>query len=374
MRLMTTLLLLATTACARAEPLTLVATETEAFRVVQVATGLEHPWGLALLPDGRMLVTERPGRVRIVAADGELGPPLAGAPPVFVGGQGGMLDVALDPGFAENRLIYLSYSHEAGAATTTRVVRARLGETALEDVTVIFSAEPMITSRNHFGSRLAFLPDGTLLVTVGDRFGERDRAQELDNHLGKVIRITTDGAAPADNPFVASRGARPEIWTYGHRNPQGLVVDPGTGTVWEQEHGPRGGDEINRLRPGANYGWPVITFGEEYSGGKIGEGTAKAGMEQPDWVWVPSIAPSGMTLYGGEAFPSWRGDLLVGALAGQMLVRLDLDGEGRITGEERMLEGELGRIRDVRTAADGRVYLLTDDDPGGIFRLEPAGD
>lgn len=374
MRLVTTLLLVATTACARAEPPSLVQTETGSFRVVQLASGLEHPWGLALLPDGRMLVTERPGRVRIVAADGELGPPLGATPPVFVGGQGGMLDVALDPNFAENRLIYLSYSHAEGSATTTRVARARLGETALQDVTVIFSAEPMITSRNHFGSRLAFLPDGTLLVTVGDRFGERDRAQELDNHLGKVVRITTDGGVPADNPFVARAGARPEVWTYGHRNPQGLVVDQGTGAVWEQEHGPRGGDEINRLRPGANYGWPVITYGEEYTGGKIGEGTAKAGMEQPDWVWVPSIAPSGMTLYMGDAFPNWRGDLLVGALAGEMLVRLDLDGEGRITGEERMLEGELGRIRDVRTGPDGSVYLITDDDPGGIFRLEPAGD
>jgi glucose/arabinose dehydrogenase len=374
MRLIGTLLVFATTACARAEPPSVVRAETEAFRVVQVATGLEHPWGLALLPDGRMLVTERPGRVRIVTADGKLGAPLAGTPQVFVGGQGGMLDVVLDPSFAENRLIYLSYSHGEGALTTTRVAQARLGETALEDLRVIFSAEPMVSSRNHFGSRLAFLRDGTLLVTVGDRFGERDRAQELDNHLGKVIRITTDGRAPADNPFVGRADARPEIWTYGHRNPQGLLVDPATGTAWEQEHGPRGGDEINRLRPGANYGWPVITYGEEYSGGKIGEGTAKEGMEQPDWVWVPSIAPSGMTLYDGGAFPSWRGDLLVGALAGQMLVRLDLDAEGRITGEERMLEGDLGRIRDVRTAQDGSVYLITDDDPGGIFRLEPLGD
>lgn len=374
MRLTPVLLLLVTTACANAQTPIHVQAETETAQLVQVATGLEHPWGLALLPDGRMLVTERPGRVRIVAPDGALGPPLAGVPPVFVGGQGGMLDVALDPAFAANRLVYLSYSHGEGALTTTRVARARLGATALEDLTVIFSAEPMVSSRNHFGSRLAFLPDGTLLVTVGDRFGERDRAQDLDNHLGKVIRITTDGAAPPDNPFVGVAGARPEIWTYGHRNPQGLVVDATSGAVWEQEHGPRGGDEINRLRAGANYGWPVITFGEEYSGGPIGEGTAKEGMEQPDWVWVPSIAPSGMTVYDRSAFPSWRGDLLLGALAGQMLVRLDLDADGRITGEERLLEGEIGRIRDVRTAPDGTVYLITDDDPGGIYRLIPGND
>jgi glucose/arabinose dehydrogenase len=346
-------------------------TEQASFRVVEVAGGLEHPWGLAFLPDGRMLVTERPGRLRIVE-DGYLLPePVAGLPEVYVGGQGGLLDVALDPAFAENGLVYLSYAHDNEAGRTTRVLRGRLDDQALRGTQVIFEGLPRTSGSNHFGSRLAFGPDGMLYVTMGERM-EMDRAQDLSQHPGKLVRIAPDGSVPPDNPFIGREDARPEIFTYGHRNAQGLAVRPGTGEIWLHEHGPQGGDEVNLIRAGANYGWPVITYGRAYfTGFAIGEGTEKPGMEQPVHYWVPSIAPSGMAFYRGAAFPKWQGDLFVGALRAELLVRLEMDGD-RIVAEERLLEGELGRIRDVRSGPDGFLYLLTDEDPGGLYRLEPA--
>ena len=346
-------------------------TQEASFRVTEVAGGLSHPWGLAFLPDGRMLVTERAGRLRLID-EGRLAPePIGGVPEVYASGQGGLLDVAVDPAFAENGLVYLSYAHRDDSGTTTRVARGRLGDGSLTDATVIFEGEPRASGRNHYGSRLAFGPDGMLYVSVGER-QERDRAQSLGDHGGKVIRIFPDGRVPEDNPFVGRAGARPEIWSYGHRNPQGMAFRPGTAELWEQEHGARGGDEVNLIARGLNYGWPVITHGIDYSGLPIGEGREKAGMEQPAFFWDPSIAPSGLAFYEGDAFPGWRGDMLVGALKFELLVRLTMDGK-RIVAEERMLEGELGRIRDVRVGPDGLVYLLNDEDEGGVYRLEPAG-
>lgn len=346
-------------------------TEAASFRVTEVAGGLSHPWGLAFLPDGRMLVTERGGRLRLIE-EGRLAPdPVGGVPEVYASGQGGLLDVAADPAFAENGLVYLSYADSNDAGTATRVMRARLDGGRLVEAEVIFDGKPRASGRNHYGSRLAFGPDGMLYVTVGER-QERDRAQSLADHGGKVIRILPDGRVPEDNPFVGQAGALAEIWSYGHRNPQGLAFRPGTDELWEQEHGARGGDEVNLVRKGGNYGWPVITHGVDYSGLPIGVGREKAGMEQPAFVWTPSIAPSGLAFYEGDAFPGWQGDMLVGALKFELLVRLSMDGR-RIVKEERMLEGELGRIRDVRVGPDGLVYLLNDEEAGGVYRLEPAG-
>jgi glucose/arabinose dehydrogenase len=345
-------------------------TEQARFRVVEVAGGLENPWGMAFLPDGRLLVTERSGRLRMVR-DGALeAAPITGLPAIYVAGQGGLLDVIVDPSFADNRLIYLSYAHVDERGTTTRVMRARLEGSTLSQQQVIFSGEPPSPGRGHFGSRLAIGADGYLYVTMGERM-EKPRAQRLDDDGGKVLRIATDGSVPADNPFVGDEAARPEIWSYGHRNPQGLAFRPGTDQLWEQEHGAQGGDEINLVRKGANYGWPVITHGIDYDGSTIGEGSAKPGMEQPVHYWVPSIAPSGMAFYDGAAFPEWQGDLFVGALKSRLLSRLEMDGD-RIVAEERMLEGDLGRVRDVEVGPDGFLYLATDQDPGSIFRLEPV--
>lgn len=361
--------------CAHAAPQGPVRTEKATFHVVEVAGGLENPWSVAFLPDGGMLVTERPGRLRLIENGKLRAEPIAGVPEVYAQGQGGLLDVALDPAFAQNQRIYLSYAYAEGGKTTTRVMRARFSPEGLTEQKVIFSAEPMVRSSAHFGSRLAFGTDGTLYVTVGERFSERQKAQKLDSHLGKVLRITTDGAPAPGNPFVGRAGARPEIYTFGHRNPQGLVVDPRDGRVLEQEHGAMGGDEINVLKPGANYGWPEVSFGKNYDGSPVGTGKSAApGFEPPAFYWNPSIAPSGMTLYLGNRFPGWQGDLLVGALAYQLVTRLDLDEQGRILKEERFLEGDLGRVRDVRTGPDGLVYLLTDEDPGGLYRLEPAAE
>jgi glucose/arabinose dehydrogenase len=358
--------------CAAATADGIVVTEQASFRVVELTGGLEHPWGLAFLPGGRMLVTERPGRLRIVAAGRLLPEPIVGVPEVYVGGQGGLLDVAIDPAFAENGLVYLSYAHENETGRTTRVLRGRLDGLALRDGEVIFEGQPRTGGSNHFGSRLVFGPDGMLYVTMGERF-EMDRAQDLAQHPGKLLRIAPDGSVPPDNPYVGRADARPEIFSYGHRNAQGLTVHPDTGRIWLHEHGPQGGDEVNLIRASVNYGWPVITYGRAYfTGFAIGEGTEKPGMEQPVHYWVPSIAPSGMAFYRGDAFPGWQGDLFVGALSGELLARLEMDGD-RVVAEERMLEGELGRIRDVRTGPDGLLYLLTDEDPGGLYRLEPAG-
>jgi glucose/arabinose dehydrogenase len=346
-----------------------VASEEASFRVVEVAGGLEHPWGMAFLPDGDILITERPGRLRILR-DGALDPtPLDGVPEVYASGQGGLLDVALDPDFSTNRLIYLSYAASDDGGAGTRVARARLGEEELEDVEVIFEGLVARGTR-HFGSRLGFDPDGYLFVSLGER-GEDERAQALGDLAGKVVRLHPDGRVPQGNPFVGRADAAPQVFSYGHRNPQGLAVHPDTGRVWLVEHGPRGGDELNVAEAGVNYGWPVITYGRAYSGLLIGEGSEKEGMAQPLHYWVPSISPSGMAFYEGDAFPQWQGDLFVGALSGELLARLELDGE-QVVAEERLLEGVLGRIRDVRVGPDGFLYLLTDHDDGALVRLEPA--
>lgn len=339
--------------------------------VETVASGLENPWGLAFLPDGRMLVTERPGRLRLVGADGRLSVPITGVPNVAGRGQGGLLDVVLDPGFAQNRTIYLSFSEPRAGGNGTSVARARLNErgTALEGTKVIFQQMPAINSTMHFGSRLVFDRTGALFVTVGDRYSQRDQAQNPGNHIGKLMRIRPEGGAPEDNPKVA--GWQPEIWSIGHRNVQGAALHPETGQLWTAEHGARGGDEVNTPKAGRNYGWPVITFGIDYSGAKIGEGTTKAGMEQPLFYWDPSIAPSGAAFYTGAAWPAWKNSLFVGALAGQMLVRLSTEGE-TVTGQERLLEGLGLRIRDVRQGPDGFLYLLSDAADGKVLRVRPA--
>jgi aldose sugar dehydrogenase len=353
-----------------------VRTEKTDVIVETVASGLENPWSLAFLPDGRMLVTERPGRLRIVTPDGKLSHPLSGMPRIVARGQGGLLDVALDPNFAQNQILYLSYSEDRGNGRAgTSVARARLSdnETGLEELQVIFRQEPSYTGHNHFGSRLVFDRTGALFVTLGERFDLRQEAQNPANTLGKIVRIRPEGGAAPDNPFVGQPGTRPEIWSIGHRNVQGAAINPATGELWTAEHGARGGDEINIPRAGRNYGWPVITYGVDYSGARIGIGTAKPGMEQPIYYWDPSIAPSGMAFYTGDKFPAWRGSVLVGALAGGLVARLELNGN-RVTREERMLQSLGERIRDVRQGPDGFVYLATDSPRGRILRLRPTDD
>ncbi|MES2226685.1 MAG: PQQ-dependent sugar dehydrogenase [Pseudomonadota bacterium] len=351
----------------------------QALNPVTVASGLVNPWGLAFLPDGRMLVTERPGRMRVVAADGRLGEPLQGLPTVEVGGQGGLLDVAVDPKFAANGFVYWSFSEadrQGGGGNSTAVARGRLDGGRLADVRVIFRQAPKFASSAHFGSRLVFARDGRLFVTLGDRFVPRDDAQSLGNHHGKIVRIEPDGRVPADNPFVGQAkfpGALPEIWSYGHRNVQGAAIHPVTGELWADEHGPQGGDELNVVQAGKNYGWPVISYGAEYgSGAKIGEGSAKAGMEQPLTYWVPSIATSGLAFLTSDRYPGWKGNAFVGALKARLLVRLELDGR-RVVREERLLRDLGERIRDVRQGPDGWLYLLTDSAQGRILRLEGRG-
>ena len=340
------------------------------FHLVKVVDGLEHPWGLAFLPDGRMLVTERPGRLRIVA-DGWLVPePVAGVPEVWDDGQGGLLDVALHPGFAENGLIYLSYaSPDDDNDAATAVARGRLVGARLEDVEEIYVALPRDDGGRHFGSRLLFA-DGYLFVTAGER-GEPDRAQDVGDPAGSVIRLLDDGGVPEDNPFIGQADARPELYSIGHRNPQGMAREAATGRIYAIEHGPKGGDELNLIEPGVNYGWPVITYGKSYMGFKIGEGTHKEGMAQPVHYWVPSISPSGLTIYDADRFPAWQGSFFAGALSGELLVRLEV-ADGKAVVEERMLEDLEERIRDVRQGPDGLIYLLTDHPEGMLLRLEPA--
>ena len=349
------------------------------FDVVTVASGLENPWGLAFLPDGRMLVTERAGRLRMVSAQGVISAPLSGLPStIAVAGQGGLLGLALDPAFATNRRVYLSFSEqgqgpEAGL-NSTAVWRAELSldATQLLNGQVIFRQSPKVDSTAHFGGRLVFDRDGALFVTLGDRYSERDEAQSKANHLGKVVRILTDGSMPSDNPWVADGAAAPGLWSMGHRNVQGAALHPTTGELWTNEHGPQGGDEVNITRKGLNFGWPVITYGCEYvTCLSIGEGTAKAGMEQPATWWPrPSTAPSGMVFYTGDQFPAWRGSLFVGALAGQTLWRLTLTGD-QVVARESLLDGRGQRIRDVVQGPDGWLYLLTDSSDGQILRLQP---
>ncbi len=329
---------------------------------------------MAFLPDGRALVTERPGRVRLIGREGTVSAPLRGVPAVAAGGQGGLLDVALSPDFASSKEVFLSYAEPRQGGSATSVARARLeleGDGGrLDDVKVIFRQQPATFGSMHFGSRLAFARDGNLFVTLGER-AQRDKAQDLGTHYGKIVRIRPDGSVPPDNPFVGKAGVLPEIWSFGHRNVQSAAIHPATGKLWTVEHGARGGDEVNIPLAGRNYGWPVITYGRDYSGLKIGEGTAKAGMEQPVYYWDPSIAPSGMAFYTGSLFPEWKGNLFVGALRGQALHRLVLDGE-RVVGEEELLSDLGERIRDVRSGPDGALWLLTDTPRGRVLRLVPA--
>jgi len=340
------------------------------LRLVTLSRGLEQPWSMAFLPDGRMLITERPGRLRVFA-NGRLEPtPLAGVPRVAATSQGGLLDVCLHPAFAQNRVLYLSYSAEGAGGNATTVARAELGEGGLQGLTVIFEAVPRAPGGLHFGSRIAFDRAGLMYVSAGERY-TKPRAQNLGDLGGKVARLKDDGSVPADNPFVGRTGARPEIFSYGHRNPQGLAMHPVTGRIWEVEHGPRGGDELNILKPGANYGWPLATHGIDYDGSIISPNKSLPGMEDPLRVWTPSISPCGLCFYTGDKFPAWKGSLFTGGLSAYALFRLELDGE-RVIGEERLIEGQLPYIRDVRQGPDGLLYLVTHSDDGGLFRLDPA--
>jgi glucose/arabinose dehydrogenase len=349
-----------------------IASEKHAFRLATLVTGLENPWSMAFLPDGRMLVTERAGRLRMVGPDFRLDTqPIEGLPESVERGQGGLFDVALHPQYAQNGWIYWAYNAPGAGGWGTALARGKLQGQRMSEVQVLFSMQPKTRSNQHFGGRIVFDKAGMLYLTLGDR-GDKDRAQKLDDHAGSVIRLHDDGRVPADNPFAQRAGALPEKWTWGNRNMQGAALHPQTGELWTHEHGPQGGDELNVMRPGLNYGWPVITYGVNYGlGTRIGEGQTKPGMVQPLHVWVPSIAPSGMAFVSGSQFPQWQGNLLVGALRGQMLVRLVLDGE-KVLREERLLQGRAGRIRDVRMGPDGLVYLLSDGPDGALMRLEPA--
>ena len=341
------------------------------FRVVSLVSGLVHPWSLAFLPDGDLLITERPGRLRVVRLGHLLEVPIAGVPVVAAVGQGGLLDVVLHPDFATNRLLCLSYNRPDSDSNSTAIICAELVGDRLINSQVIFVAEPKLRGGKHFGCRLVFDVNGNLYATLGDR-GVRAQAQDLSRHPGSVIRIDLSGAALADNPFVHQDNAQPEIFTYGNRNPQGLAWQPKTGVLWMHEHGPRGGDELNQVIAGTNYGWPVISYGKEYwSQNAVGEGTHKIGMAQPAHHWVPSIAPSGMAFYSGNRFPRWQGNLFIGSLKFGELVRLEFDAS-RVVHEERLLNGEFGRIRDVRLGPDGLLYLLTDSRNGHLLRLEPV--
>ena len=360
-----------TSALAQDRP-AVINSEKHSFRLVTLLPGLENPWSVAFLPDGRMLVTERAGRLRLVGQDFRLDPkPISGLPDVVSQGQGGLFDVVLHPEYAQNGWIYWAYNAPGAGGWGTALARGKLQGSRMTEVQVLFSMQPKTRSSQHFGGRIVFDRAGMLYLTLGDR-GDKDRAQKLDDHAGSVIRLHDDGRVPADNPFAKRAGALPEKWTLGNRNMQGAALHPKTGELWTHEHGPQGGDEVNVMRSGLNYGWPVITYGVNYGfGTRIGEGQTKPGMVQPLHLWVPSIAPSGMAFVSGSKFPQWAGDLLVGALRDQMLVRLVLDGE-KVVREERLLKGLVGRIRDVRMGPDGLVYLLTDDADGALLRLEPV--
>jgi aldose sugar dehydrogenase len=344
------------------------------LNVETIATGLANPWALAFLPDGRLLVTERAGRMRIVTRDGKLSPRIEGLPPILARGQGGLLDVVLDRNYAQNKTIYFCFADPVDGGGRTSLASARLADgeaPKLEDLKIVFRQEGPLSSGNHYGCRIVQMPDSTLFLTLGDHYGPRDQAQNLANHIGKIVRIRPDGSAPPDNPFVNRQGAKPEIWSYGHRNSQGAAINPASGKLWIHEHGPRGGDEVNIPQAGKNYGWPVIGYGIDYSGARIHEGTQKAGMEQPIIQWTPVIAPSGMAFYSGDLFPQWKGNLFIGGLATRVLVRLELSGE-KVVKEERLLENLSERIRDVRSGPDGALWLLTDNTAGRILRVTPA--
>jgi glucose/arabinose dehydrogenase len=342
-----------------------IKSEAGTIKIETVAKGLKHPWGLAFLPDGEMLVTEKTGALRRVTKDGKVSEPLKGVPEVTDDGQGGLLDVAIDPDFASNSLVYLSYSEPGKGGSTTAAARGKLGDGGLEDVKVIFRQEPRINNGLHFGSRFAFAPDGTLFITLGERF-QFAPAQDLSNTLGKIIRINPDGSIPKDNPFVGREGARPEIWSYGHRNAQGAAIHPDTGKLWETEFGPRGGDELNIPKAGTNYGWPVVSWGDHYNGKDIPKPPTRPEFADAIYHWNPVISPSGIAFYTAEAIPAWKGNLLIAGLSSEGIVRLTLDGE-KVSAEERLPTGV--RIRDVAQGPDGAVYALTDENNGKILRL-----
>jgi aldose sugar dehydrogenase len=349
-----------------------VRSQLHSFRVVPLAKGLEHPWSIAFLPDNGILVSERAGRLRLYQ-NGHLDPkPISNAPKVVDSGQGGLFDVTLHPEFSKNQLLYLAYAARGQGGVHTRVTRYRYDAKthALFDAKQIFDAGPKASGGRHFGGRMVFDRMGYLYITLGDR-GDMDRAQDTADHSGSVIRLHDDGTVPRDNPLRHTKRAKIEIYSFGHRNPQGMALHPKTGAVWTHEHGARGGDEINIVRPGRNYGWPVITHGIDYDGSKIGIGRSAPGMEQPLYYWVPSIAPAGMAFYVGNKFPKWRNSLFVGALRGETLVRLELKGN-QVVKEERLLQHAVGRIRDVRMGPDGFIYLATDDSDGRLLRLEPV--
>ena len=350
---------------------TIFEAESGRFETKVIVDNLSYPWGMAFLPDGNILITERTGQLRKIVNGKLLSEPVRGLPKVAVNGQGGLLDIALHPDFENNRMIYFSYTAEGKGGLGTEVSRGILDGMELKNVERIFMAEPKVGGGRHFGSRLLFAPDGTLFITLGDR-GEEERAQKLDQHPGSLIHINDDGSVPEDNPFVKIKGARPESYTLGNRNMQGIALQPGTNLVWTHEHGPQGGDELNIMQPGINYGWPVITYGVNYvTGTKIGEGTKKEGMAQPVHYWVPSIAPSGMVFYTGSEFPEWKDNLFIGSLKFGQLVRLELQ-NGKVVKEERLINGKIGRIRDVRQGPDGTLYLLTDESNGKLIRLQKA--
>lgn len=357
-----------------AEPSQTFKTQKVTVKVETVAAGLEHPWAVAVLPDGAYLVTERPGRLRLVR-DGKISPALAGLPKVYARGQGGLLDIELDPKFSSNRTLYFTASVAGDGGSGTAVFRARLSsdEKQLTDVKRIFLMNKLSSGNIQYGSRIAIARDGSLFVSLGDR-GEQDRAQDFQDDAGSIIHIGADGSIPADNPFKDGKRTLPEIWSKGHRNPQGITFDRETNKLYTSEHGAKGGDEINTPEAGKNYGWPVISYGTNYDGTKIGIGTAKKGMEQPLFYWDPSIAPGGIAVYRGKMFPEWNGALLVTALKFQLLSRLDRDGSGKITERERMFEDKFGRMRDIVVAPDGALLITTDEDNGVLLRVSRAAD
>lgn len=345
-------------------------TAQSSYKITAVAEGLDHPWNLTFMPDGSMLIVLQPGEIRVLR-NGALSDPVAGVPDVYFESQGGLFEVLLDPDYTENGYVYLSYAHGTPGENRTRVARARFDGETLTELEVIFEATPTKDTPVHYGGVMTFLPDKTLLIAVGDGFDYREEAQRLDADLGKIVRINRDGSIPEDNPFVNEEGARPEIWSYGHRNQQGLIYDETSGRVYEHEHGPQGGDEINIIEPGKNYGWPVITWGIDYSGARISPFTEYEGMEQPLLHWTPSIAPCGFTIYRGSVFPEWEGDLFVGALAAQQVRRVDMQ-KGEVAGQEELFADLGKRIRDVATGPDGYLYLVTDGENGSVLRVEPA--
>jgi glucose/arabinose dehydrogenase len=362
-------LALSTTAFAAAPSSPQPQHEPDPFTLTTIAKGLQNPWGLALLPDGRYLVTERPGRLRLVAKDGTLSEPLGGVPEVLARGQGGLLDITLSPKFSEDKLVYFSFAEPGEGGAGTAVGRGKLGEKALENVEVIWRQTPKVNSPNHWGSRIVFRPDGTLYVTLGDRFNQRPLVNDLSTTIGKVVRINSDGSIPKDNPFVGKAGVKGEIWSAGHRSVQAATLDPKTNQLWTVEHGARGGDELNHPEAGKNYGWPTITYGIDYNGSKIGEGTEKEGLEQPVYYWDPVIAPSGAVFYTGDAFPDWKGDFFVGSMQPGGLVRLKIE-NGKVTKETRYIGNPKQRVRDIQQGTDGLLYIITDSPQGQIIRLD----